>query len=124
MPSAGVTLPAGLAAALTPALSFGSSVTSNGGTQTIGYTYDPSAVNLDFLRAGQSLTITYAVQVKTARDSGTQNVTFTITGTNDAPVLSDTTDPAAVAELANAAAQDLRRSPAASRSAISMSATR
>ena len=40
-------------------------------------------------------------------DSGTQDVTFTITGTNDAPVLRDTTDPAAVLELSTAAAQDL-----------------
>ena len=29
----------------------------------IGYSYDPAAANLDFLRAGQSLTITYIVQV-------------------------------------------------------------
>ena len=34
-------------------------------------------------------------------------MTFTITGTNDAPVLSDTTDPAAVLELGNASAQNL-----------------
>ena len=40
-------------------------------------------------------------------DSGTQDVTFTITGTNDGPVLSDTTDPAAVIELGNASAQNL-----------------
>ena len=39
--------------------------------------------------------------------SGTQDVTFTITGTNDAPVLSDTTNPAAVLELHDASAQNL-----------------
>ena len=50
--SAGVSLPAGLAAALAPVLSFGAPVPWVGGTQTIGYTYDPAAVNLDFLRAG------------------------------------------------------------------------
>ena len=51
------------------------------------------AANLDFLHAGQSLTITYTVKVNDGTtDSGTQNVTFTITGTNDGPVIAgDTT---------------------------------
>ena len=82
--STGVVLPTGLAAALAPALSFGTAVTSDGTTQTIGYTYDPAAVNLDFLRAGQTITVTYAVKVG---DSATQNLVVTITGTNDAPVI-------------------------------------
>ena len=61
--------------------------TSNGGTGTaISYTYDPSAADLDFLREGQQLTITYAVKVNDGTaDSATQDVVFTITGTNDAP---------------------------------------
>ena len=81
---------------------------SNGGAASIGYSYDPAAANLDFLRAGDSLTITYTVQVNDGTaNSGTQTVTFTLTGTNDAPVLSDTTDPAAVPELADASAQNL-----------------
>src|SRR6185312_5664934 len=105
------TLPAG-AAALTAAGVFTlapTSQTSTGGAATaIGYTYDPAAANLDFLRDGQQLTITYQVKVNDGlADSATQDVTFTITGTNDAPVLSDTTDPTAVAELAAASAQDL-----------------
>ncbi|WP_296511284.1 VCBS domain-containing protein, partial [Rhodoferax sp.] len=63
---------------------------------------------LDFLRAGQSLTITYQVKVNDGTaDSAFQDVTFTITGANDAPVLTDTTNPAAVVELANASAQNL-----------------
>ncbi|WP_341486571.1 VCBS domain-containing protein [Pararhizobium sp. A13] len=102
------TLPAG-AAALTAGGAFTlTGATSTGGAVNIGYNYDPAAANLDFLRAGQSLTITYVVQVNDGTTySGTQDVTFTITGSNDAPVLSDTTNPAAVAELANASAQDL-----------------
>ncbi|MBC3883483.1 hypothetical protein H8K35_19050, partial [Undibacterium sp. LX40W] len=75
--------------------------TSNGGSTSIGYTYDPAAANLDFLRAGQSLTITYQVKVNDGTaDSAVQDVTFTITGANDAPVLTDTTNPTAVVELA------------------------
>jgi VCBS repeat-containing protein len=85
-------LPAG-AAALTAAGAFTVTDTvSNGGAVNIGYSYDPAAANLDFLRAGESLTITYTVQVSDGTTtSGTQDVTFTITGTNDAPVL--TIDP-------------------------------
>ncbi|WP_312014975.1 VCBS domain-containing protein [Bradyrhizobium sp. AUGA SZCCT0160] len=102
------TLPAG-AAALTAGGAFSvAGASSNGGAVNIGYNYDPAAANLDFLRLGQSLTITYVVQVNDGTtNSGTQDVTFTITGTNDAPVLSDTTNPGAVAELAAASAQDL-----------------
>jgi VCBS repeat-containing protein len=82
-------LPAG-ASALTAAGAFSVTDTvSNGGAVNIGYSYDPGAANLDFLGAGESLTITYTVQVNDGTtNSGTQNVTFTITGTNDAPVLS------------------------------------
>jgi large repetitive protein len=84
-------LPAG-AAALTAAGAFTlnpTSTASTGGAIAIGYSYDPGAANLDFLRAGQSLTITYQVQVgDSLASSAVQDVTFTITGTNDAPVLS------------------------------------
>jgi VCBS repeat-containing protein len=101
-------LPVG-ASALTAAGAFSVTDTvSNGGAVNIGYSYDPAAANLDFLRAGQSLTITYTVQVNDGTtNSATQDVTFTITGTNDAPILSDTTDPSAVLELADASAQNL-----------------
>nr|WP_249810540.1 VCBS domain-containing protein [Bradyrhizobium sp. 176] len=102
------TLPAG-AAALTAGGAFTLTGTiSNGVSANIGYTYDPTAANLDFLRAGQSLTITYVVKVNDGTvDSGMQDVTFTITGTNDAVTLSAITQPSSVAELASASAQDL-----------------
>ena len=102
------TLPGG-AAALTAAGAFTlTGATSNGGSTSIGYTYDPSAANLDFLRAGQSLTITYVVKVNDGTvDSGTQDVKFTITGTNDAPVLAAIGATTPVAEATSASAQDL-----------------
>ena len=101
-------LPAG-AAALTAAGAFTlTGAISNGGAANIGYTYDPAAANLDFLRDDHSLTITYTVQVTDGLStSATQDVTFTITGTNDGPVLSDTTNPPAVPELLDASAQNL-----------------
>lgn len=85
--STGVRMPAGLEAALKPALAFGDAVTSNGGPQTIAWTYDPSAVDLDFLREGQTLTVTYNVKVG---DSAAQPITITITGTNDGATISGT----------------------------------
>ncbi|MER8753790.1 VCBS domain-containing protein, partial [Mesorhizobium sp. M1050] len=101
-------LPAGAAALIAGSAFTLTDTTSNGGAVNIGYSYDPTAANLDFLGAGQSLTITYTVQVNDGTtNSGTQNVTFTITGTNDAPVLSDTSDPVAVLEAGNASAQNL-----------------
>ncbi|WP_202190148.1 VCBS domain-containing protein, partial [Ensifer sp. LCM 4579] len=84
------TLPAG-ASALTAAGAFSLTnavQTSNGGSLAVNYSYDPAAANLDFLKAGDSLTISYTVKVNDGHvDSGTQNVTFTISGTNDAPII-------------------------------------
>ena len=61
-----------VAAALTAAGAFTlTGATSNGGSTSIGYSYDPAAANLDFLRAGESLTITYTVKVNDGTtDSG------------------------------------------------------
>ncbi|WP_354066516.1 VCBS domain-containing protein [Bradyrhizobium sp. OAE829] len=98
-------LPAG-AAALTAGGAFTlTGTTSTGSAVNIGYSYDPAAANLDFLQAGQQLTITYQVRVNDGTtDSAIQDVTFTITGTNDAPVLNAAATPAgtAVAEDAGA----------------------
>ncbi|MGO4643276.1 beta strand repeat-containing protein, partial [Mesorhizobium sp. 2RAF45] len=109
----GGALPAGVdAASLTAALnhlSFGVSVVSNGeATQNISWTWDPTAANLDFLKAGDQLTVTYAIHVA---DSVPQNLTFTITGTNDQTLLTSVNSTAVsttVAESAgNSSAQDI-----------------
>jgi len=74
------------AALASGALTLGSAV-SNGGTVGIGYTWDPAAADLDFLAAGQTLTVTYDVAVSDgAATSGSQPLVFTIAGTNDLPV--------------------------------------
>ena len=67
---------------------------SNGGTRSLAWTYDPTAVNLDFLRPGEILTIRYGVAVSDGRaQAATQNLVFTIRGTNDAPIIKSA-DPA------------------------------
>jgi VCBS repeat-containing protein len=57
--------------------------TSDGGTQVLDWTYDPTAANLDFLKAGDTLTITYQAQVSDGHESvGSQPLTISIVGTN------------------------------------------
>ena len=88
---------------VTGKLTFTAGVLSNGGAQTIGYSYDASAANLDFLRAGDTLTIGYQVQVSDGHvTTATQPLNFVVTGTNDAPTLSPTTQPRSIAELTDA----------------------
>ncbi|MET4799716.1 VCBS repeat-containing protein [Bradyrhizobium sp. LB11.1] len=96
-------LPAGAASLTSNALSFHAG-TSNGGTAGIGWTYDASAANLDFLREGQSLVLTYTVEVSDGLlTSGQQTLTITIVGANDVPVV--TGDTATTSEDADAHAQ-------------------
>jgi VCBS repeat-containing protein len=77
-------------ALVTGELTIGGSVTANGGAQTIGYTWDPEAAALDFLAAGQTLTVTYQIQVSDGTTTtATQPLSFVITGTNDAPTSSN-----------------------------------
>src|SRR6185503_8492767 len=72
------------------------------------WTYNATA-NLDFLSAGETITFSYTI---TATDStgatATDVVTFTITGTNDAPTV-DATNPTGFTEAVNAAAQNLNQ---------------
>ena len=76
-----------ISALTTGALSLGS-VVANGGATSIAWTYDAAAANLDFLKAGQTLTVDYTVKVSDGfADSGTQHIIITVTGTNDQTVL-------------------------------------
>ncbi|NBS67038.1 MAG: hypothetical protein EBT33_22355, partial [Betaproteobacteria bacterium] len=102
-------LPASASALAAPAaLSVSGTVLSDGTAQVLGWRYDPGAANLDFLREGQRLTITWPLTVSDATtQSAPQSLTIAITGTNDAPTLADTVDPAAILEAAVASAQNL-----------------
>ncbi|HYG25329.1 MAG TPA: VCBS domain-containing protein, partial [Caulobacteraceae bacterium] len=85
------TLPAGVnvaALGLQSALTFTNTVVSNGAAQTLNYSYNPTAVNLDWLKQGDTLTITYAARVSDGTaTSATSNIVITITGANDGPTL-------------------------------------
>src|SRR5204863_3098192 len=54
---------------------------------TIDWTFSPPDLAFDYLAAGQTVTLTYTVQVNDhAGGSSTQTVAVTVTGTNDVPV--------------------------------------
>ena len=55
---------------------------------TVGWTFDITDGEFDFLAAGEVLSITYTVTVEDNHGgTDTQDITFTITGTNDLPVI-------------------------------------
>src|SRR5262249_13414688 len=87
----GGTLTAAQQAALTAASTFTPTLThdaTGGSTGIVGWTFSVSDNAVDFLAAGQTLTQTYTVKV--ADNNGgftTQDVTITITGTDDAFVI-------------------------------------
>jgi fibronectin-binding autotransporter adhesin len=66
----------------------------NGAAGSDAWTFAAQDKNFDYLRAGQTVTLTYTVEV--ADNHGgttTQNIDVTITGTNDAPIILSETNP-------------------------------
>ncbi len=89
---------------------FTASVTDAAAPGSTPWSYTVNDANLDFLKAGETITLTYTL---TATDSAsataTDTVTITITGTNDAPTISDVANIGFTEALA-ASAQDLSAS--------------
>ncbi len=87
------------------ALTFQPGVTTNGGIAGIGWSYDAAAPDLDFLREGQHLVLSYTVDVSDGLvSSAPQTLSIDITGTNDGPVIAAGVA-ATVGEAADAHAQ-------------------
>ncbi|MEO6841518.1 MAG: VCBS domain-containing protein [Bradyrhizobium sp.] len=75
---------------LTAAATLAMTVTDSAhtGTGSVGFAYSAADNSFDFLAAGETLKVTYAVTVTDSHGiSSAQPVTMTITGTNDAPAL-------------------------------------
>ncbi len=89
---------------------FTASVTDAAAPGSTPWSYTVNDANLDFLKAGETITLTYTL---TATDSAsataTDTVTITITGTNDAPTISDVAN-IGFSEALSASAQDLSAS--------------
>ncbi|MGV8832261.1 MAG: DUF5801 repeats-in-toxin domain-containing protein [Devosia sp.] len=100
----GGVLPTAQAEALAQALAEGtltvdSSLQSTGGDVMFEWTYDPTAVDLDFLSYAESLSVSLAMRVSDGSlTSQTVNFVATIAGSNDAPVVSSPVTLDAIAE--------------------------
>jgi fibronectin-binding autotransporter adhesin len=99
----GGALPAGTLAALQSAISVGIATDSTGsGSGALSWDFSAPSQLFDFLRAGQTLKLTYDVTLADHNGgianglSATQPVTVVITGTNNIPEIVGETDPAPV----------------------------
>ena len=99
--------PAGAIGSLTATLT---NVATGDGQGIVGWTYTLNDAAAQFLAAGETRTEVYVVKI--TDDDGqfvTQNVTITITGTNDAPTVSAADASGAVTEDASSADAERQR---------------
>lgn len=98
--SGSATLPSGLIAALTGALTPTVIDSTNTGAGLVAAAFWAPDATFDFLATGETLTITYLVTADDAHTGGTstQPVTITVTGTNDARVIATDTTTHALTE--------------------------
>ena len=82
-------------------LTLGKLTDSTGGvTGSDGWTFSAPDKSFDYLAAGETLTLTYMIEVDDHHGGVvTQPVTITITGTNDVPVITSPTQAAAITEI-------------------------
>src|SRR5262249_8817326 len=100
----GGTLTAAQLAALTAAstLTLSETDSTGSGAGSIGFNYSAADKTFDFLAANETLTVIYNVTVTDNNGaSSTQPVTITVTGSNDAPVITSTAETGAVTEDTN-----------------------
>ena len=66
------------------------SVQTNGGVNVLHWTYDPNNPDLDFLKAGDTLTVTFTANVNDGHSNiGSQALTITIAGADHSADMSD-----------------------------------
>jgi hypothetical protein len=101
--SGGGALPSAVLAALQGAIAVGITTESTGtGSGVLSWNFSAPDPLFDFLRAGQTLSLTYDITLNDYNDgvanglSATQPVTIVITGTNNVPQIVSETDPAPV----------------------------
>ncbi|WP_407150120.1 VCBS domain-containing protein [Bradyrhizobium sp. ORS 86] len=76
---------------------------TNGVTGSSPWTFSAADSNFDYLAAGETLTLTYTVEVNDHHGGVvTQPVTITVTGTNDAPIVTSAPQTAAITEMPDA----------------------
>jgi VCBS repeat-containing protein len=86
----GGTLNASLKAALEAGFTLTTATSGLTSPGSVGWAYNASNLNLDFLAQGQSITLTYTVNITDPRGGiGSDDVTITIYGSNDGPVVTN-----------------------------------
>jgi VCBS repeat-containing protein len=99
--SAGGGVPAATQADLAGALSTTLHDSTGTGTGSVDWSFSVPDNDLDFLAAGETLTVGYNVEVRDGSTGATQTVTITIDGANDLPVITSGPGAASLAELAD-----------------------
>ena len=99
--SAGGAVPAATQGDLAAALQTTLNDSTGTGSGSVDWTFSIADQDLDFLAAGETLTITYDVEVRDGSTGSTQTVTITASGENDAVVMTDGPGAGAVAEQPN-----------------------
>jgi len=98
--TSGPAVPAATQADLATALTTVLHDSTGTGTGSIDWNFAIADHDLDYLAAGETLTVNYDVKVSDATTSATQTVSVVITGANDAPVITSGPESASLAEQA------------------------
>jgi VCBS repeat-containing protein len=96
--TSGATVPAATQADLAAALTTTLHDSTGTGTGGIDWNFAIADQDLDYLAAGETLTVNYNVKVSDASTSSTETVSVVITGANDAPVVTSGPESASLAE--------------------------
>jgi VCBS repeat-containing protein len=96
--SGGPTVPAMTQAALGAAVTTALHDSTGTGAGSVDWNFAIADNDLDFLAAGETLTLNYNVAVSDASTTSTQMVSVTVTGANDAPTISSGPESASLAE--------------------------
>jgi VCBS repeat-containing protein len=99
--SGGSTIPSSTLTAAQTALATTLNDSTGTGSGSVDWNFGIPDNDVDFLAAGETLTLTYNVNVSDGSDSATQSVTIIVTGTNDTPAITSGPESGAVAEQAN-----------------------
>jgi VCBS repeat-containing protein len=99
--TSGGTVPAATQADLAAALSTTLHDSTGTGTGSVDWNFNIADQDLDYLAAGETLTVNYSVKVSDASTNATQTVSVVITGANDPVAITSGPQSGSVAEQAN-----------------------
>jgi VCBS repeat-containing protein len=99
--TSGGTVPAATQADLAGAISTTLHDSTGTGTGSVDWNFNIADHDLDYLAAGETLTVNYNVKISDASTNASQTVSVEITGANDAPTITSGPESASLTEMAN-----------------------